>query len=70
MEPLFAVRRVYSVLAYADPTKAPDGAISMFTAQNRDRETVSRDLATARRLLPELERPFRLERVGCPVRLI
>jgi pimeloyl-ACP methyl ester carboxylesterase len=42
----------------------------MFTAHHRDRVSVLRYLATARRLLPELEHPFRLERVRCPVLLI
>jgi pimeloyl-ACP methyl ester carboxylesterase len=42
----------------------------VFTAHHRDRESVLRYLATARRLLPELEHPFRLERVRCPVLLI
>jgi pimeloyl-ACP methyl ester carboxylesterase len=64
------VGRVYSLLVFADPDKAPPGAVSMFTAHHRDRATVSRYLSTAKRLLPELESPFRLERVECPVLLI
>jgi pimeloyl-ACP methyl ester carboxylesterase len=64
------VGRVYAVLAFADPAKAPPGSIAMFTAHHRDRAVVSRYLATARRLLPELENPFRLERIRCPVLLI
>jgi pimeloyl-ACP methyl ester carboxylesterase len=64
------VGRVYSLLAFADPDKAPPGAVSMFTEHHRDRATVSRYLATAKRLLPELDKPFRLDRVKCPVLLI
>jgi pimeloyl-ACP methyl ester carboxylesterase len=58
------------VLAFADQAKVPPGSVSMFTAHHRDRGTVSRYLATVRRLLPELSDPFRLHRVECPVLLI
>lgn len=64
------VGRVYAVLAFADPAKAPAGAVSMFTSHHRDRTTVSGYLSTARRLLPELESPFRFQRIRCPVLLI
>jgi pimeloyl-ACP methyl ester carboxylesterase len=64
------VGRVYTVLAFADPAKVPEGAVSMFTSHHRDREAVSGYLATARRLLPELADPFRFDRVRCPVLLI
>jgi pimeloyl-ACP methyl ester carboxylesterase len=64
------VGRVYTVLAFAEPAKVPEGVVSMFTSHHRDRETVSGYLATARRLLPELADAFRLHRVRCPVLLI
>jgi pimeloyl-ACP methyl ester carboxylesterase len=64
------VGRVYTVLVFADPAKAPPGVVEMFTSHHRTREVMSRYLATARRLLPELANPFRFERVRCPVLLI
>jgi pimeloyl-ACP methyl ester carboxylesterase len=64
------VGQVYALLAFADPAKVPEGAVTTFTSHHRDGETVARYLATARRLLPELAAPFRLERIQCPVLLI
>jgi pimeloyl-ACP methyl ester carboxylesterase len=64
------VGQVYTLLAFADATKVPPGVVAAFTAHHRDRDTVAGYLATARRLLPELAAPFRLERVHCQVLLI
>jgi pimeloyl-ACP methyl ester carboxylesterase len=65
-----AVGEAYRQLAFANPRKAAREVIRAFTDHHRDRASVHRILANGRRLLPELEEPFRLDRIACPVLLI
>lgn len=65
-----AVGEVYRRLAFASPRGVAREVVHAFTGHHRGREGVQRLLDSARRLLPELERPFRLERVACPVLLV
>jgi pimeloyl-ACP methyl ester carboxylesterase len=65
-----AVGRVYRVLAFADPGQVQREVVDAFTSHHRTRETVRRYLDTGRRLLPELQSPFELERVTTPVLLV
>lgn len=65
-----AVGRAYSTLAYARPRAVDRAVISSFTRHVRSRRDVIRVLATGRRLLPEIQDPFRLERIACPTLLI
>jgi pimeloyl-ACP methyl ester carboxylesterase len=62
------VAQFYRRIAFA---RAMNGeVVAAFTSHYRSLSTGRRVLATGRRLLPELEDPFRLERVRCPVLLI
>jgi len=65
-----AVGEAYRQLAFANPRKAAREVVRAFTAHHRDRPSVHRILDNGRRLLPELDDPFRLDRVSCPVLLI
>ena len=65
-----AVGEAYRQLAFANPRKAAREVVRAFTDHHRDRASVNRILANGRRLLPELEDPFRLERIRCPVLLV
>jgi pimeloyl-ACP methyl ester carboxylesterase len=65
-----AVGRVYRTLAFAHPSAVERKVVDTFTSHHRDRATVHRIMETARRLLPELEECFELERVACPVLLV
>ena len=65
-----AVGEAYRQLAFANPRKAAREVVRAFTDHHRDRPSVHRILDNGRRLLPELEQPFRLDRIGCPVLLI
>ena len=65
-----AVGEAYRQLAFANPRAAEREVVRAFTDHHRDRASVHRILANGRRLLPELERPFRLERIACPVLLV
>jgi pimeloyl-ACP methyl ester carboxylesterase len=65
-----AVGEAYRQLAFASPRKAAAEVVRSFTDHHRDRASVNRILANGRRLLPELEEPFRLERIRCPVLLV
>ena len=72
--PEVAVRAVvgeaYRQLAFARPRAAAREVVNSFTGHFRDRRAVSGYLDVGRRLLPELEDPFRLERVRVPVLLV
>lgn len=64
------VGRVYASLAFSRPDRASREAIASFT---RHIPTVARSteiLDLGRKLLPELDNPFRLERIDCPLVLI
>ncbi len=65
-----AVGEVYRQLAFARPRAATPQVVRAFTDHHRSKDAVVRILANGRRLLPELDRPFRLERIACPVLLI
>jgi pimeloyl-ACP methyl ester carboxylesterase len=72
--PGFVVRRVvgeiYRRLAFARPGEIDPLVTSTFASHFQNRETAARQLATARRMLPELRDPFDLARIGCPVMLV
>jgi pimeloyl-ACP methyl ester carboxylesterase len=65
-----AVGEAYRQLAFANPRRAEREVVRAFTDHHRDRASVHRILANGRRLLPELERPFRFDRIRCPVLLV
>ena len=65
-----AVARLYRQLAFATPAAIEPDVISTFTSHHRQRARVAQYLDTAHRLLPELRRPFELERITVPVQLI
>ena len=72
--PPWLIRRVvgqmYLILAFADPVAIQPGVVRAFTRHFGDRRTVSRYVATARELLPELRDPFRLASIRCPVLVV
>jgi pimeloyl-ACP methyl ester carboxylesterase len=65
-----AVGEAYRQLAFARPRAAAAEVVRAFTEHHRTRAHVNRMLANGRRLLPELEDPFHLERIRCPVLLV
>jgi pimeloyl-ACP methyl ester carboxylesterase len=65
-----AVGEAYRQLAFANPRKAAREVVRAFTDHHRDRASVVRALDNGRRVLPELDMPFALERVRCPVLLV
>src|SRR4051812_9951367 len=72
--PEVAVRTVvgeaYRQLAFARPRAAAGAVVSSFTSHFRDRQAVAGYLDVGRRLLPELDEPFRLADVRAPVLLV
>jgi pimeloyl-ACP methyl ester carboxylesterase len=64
------VGRVYRGLAFARPGEVDPAVVASFTRHIRSRDAVTRLLGTGRRLLPELNNPFRLHRIDCPVLLV
>jgi pimeloyl-ACP methyl ester carboxylesterase len=64
------VGQLYRTLAFARPLGVAGDVVHAFTDHHRHRDTVARYLATARRMLPELRDPFRLDRVSTPVLLV
>jgi pimeloyl-ACP methyl ester carboxylesterase len=65
-----AVGEAYRQLAFANPRSAAREVVRAFTDHHRDRASVVRALDNGRRVLPELDMPFALQRVRCPVLLI
>jgi len=65
-----AVARLYLQLAFAAPRSVDRRVVSAFTYHHRHRATVAGYLDTARRLIPELRRPFSLQRITIPVLLV
>jgi pimeloyl-ACP methyl ester carboxylesterase len=65
-----AVGEAYRQLAFAQPRAAPAAVVSSFTAHHRRRADAARFLEVGRRLLPELQGCFELERIEAPVLLI
>jgi pimeloyl-ACP methyl ester carboxylesterase len=64
------VGRVYVNLAFSTPARASPEAIASFTRHIPSVARGTEILDVGRRLLPELENPFRLDRVDCPLLLI
>ncbi|HEY5189537.1 MAG TPA: alpha/beta fold hydrolase [Solirubrobacteraceae bacterium] len=65
-----AVARLYRQLAFAAPDSIDPAVISSFTYHHRRRARVAHYLDTAHRLLPELRRPFALEKIAVPLLLV
>jgi pimeloyl-ACP methyl ester carboxylesterase len=72
--PEVAVRTVvgeaYRQLAFARPRATAGAIVSSFTSHFRDRRAVAGYLDVGRRMLPELNDPFRLDAVRVPVLLV
>jgi pimeloyl-ACP methyl ester carboxylesterase len=64
------VGEAYRQLAFARPRAAAREVVGGFTSHFRDRAAVARYLEYGRRVLPELEDPFRLADVRPPVLLV
>lgn len=64
------VGRVYRSLAFNDPRAADPSAVSSFSKHIGTIERSTAVLDIGRRLLPELEDPFDLKRVDCPLLLV
>jgi pimeloyl-ACP methyl ester carboxylesterase len=64
------VGRVYRTLAFGDPGGADPGVVEAFTGHLASFARSMGVLDTGRRLLPELNDPFRLDEVDCPLLLI
>ena len=72
--PEFAIRRavgeVYRRIAFHRGGSVDRKAINAFTSHFSDQRVVASYLATGRALMPELKKPFRLERIACPVLVV
>lgn len=64
------VGRVYASLAFSTPGRAPAEAVASFTRHISTVERSTEILDVGRRLLPELERPFELDRISCSLLLV
>lgn len=64
------VGEAYRQLAFARPRAQPPEVVRAFAQHLSTRRDVRRYMATGNRLLPELERPFALDRVTAPLLLI
>lgn len=71
-EPLVreVVGRLYAGLAFSTPGRAGPEAIDSFTAHISSVARAGEILDIGRLLLPELESPYRLERIRCPLLLV
>ncbi|WP_354699429.1 2-hydroxy-6-oxo-6-(2'-aminophenyl)hexa-2,4-dienoic acid hydrolase [Paraconexibacter sp. AEG42_29] len=65
-----AVGEGFRQLAFAHPRTAAAEAVAAFTQHHRSTRDLRRYLATGRRMLPELVRPFDLQAIRVPVLLI
>lgn len=65
-----AVGRLYRTIAFSSPGAVDGPLVSAFTYHHRRRSAVAGYLATAHRLIPELRKPFQLERIDCPVLVV
>jgi pimeloyl-ACP methyl ester carboxylesterase len=72
--PEFAIRRavaeVYRRIAFHRGRSVDRTAVDAFTSHFSDQRVVAGYLATGRKLMPELKKPFRLERISCPVLVV
>ena len=64
------VAEVYKRLVCHRPSELDPRIAATFASHFGDRAGTSRMMATARRVIPELRDPFRLERISCPVLLV
>ena len=64
------VAEVYKRVAFHRPGSVDGKVIRSFTSHFADPRDVARYLSTGRSLMPELESPFRLERINCPVLIV
>ncbi len=64
------VGRVYRTLAFGDPGGADAGVVETFTGHISSFARSMGVLDIGRRLLPELDDPFELDRIDCPLLLI
>lgn len=64
------IARVYSGLAFSSASAADRELVDSFTSHIPSIQRGSEILDMGRRMLPELEKPFRLELVECPLVLI
>jgi pimeloyl-ACP methyl ester carboxylesterase len=64
------VGEAYRQLAFARPREAPAAVVASFAAHHRRRADAGRFLDAGRRLLPELQGCFELERIEAPVLLV
>ena len=64
------VGRVYRLLAFADQSTCDGNTVEAFTNHHRDTTSVAGYLATARRMLPELQGQMDLAAIPCPVLLV
>lgn len=65
-----AVARVYRSIAFADPDAIEPGIARTFASHHPDRAALARMLASGRRLLPELHKPFDFGAIRCKVVLV
>jgi pimeloyl-ACP methyl ester carboxylesterase len=65
-----AVGEAYRQLAFARPRAAPAAVVSSFTSHHRRRADAARFVNVGRRLLPELQGCFELERIEAPLLLV
>jgi len=65
-----AVGEAYRQLAFARPRAAPAAVVRSFASHHRRRADAARFLEVGRRLLPELQGCFELERIEAPVLLV
>ena len=64
------VAEVYNRLAFHRPSAIDPRVAKTFAGHLSSRATAARVVRSARRLLPELDDCFELERIGCPVLLV
>jgi pimeloyl-ACP methyl ester carboxylesterase len=64
------VGRVYRTLVFADPGAVDPGVVNAFAGHLAGFAQSMGVLDTGRRLLPELDDPFELERIDCPLLLV
>lgn len=62
--------RLYRSLAFADPAAVERAVVDRFTRFTADRAVIRTRLDYAKRLRPELERPFDAERITVPVTVL
>ena len=65
-----AVGEAYRQLAFSRPRDAPARVVGTFAGHHRRREDATRFLEVGRRLLPELQGCFELDRIEAPILLV